>query len=70
MLWSQIKLTSYDFSDVHITGEFDIGHRTIFKNFLLRGHISYGRRSASVYKNIGWCPAGHHTMSYGALSAL
>ena len=23
MLWSQIKLTSYDFSDVHITGEFD-----------------------------------------------
>jgi len=23
MLWPQIKLTSYDFSDVHITGEFD-----------------------------------------------
>jgi len=23
MLWSQIKLTSYDFSDLHITGEFD-----------------------------------------------
>ena len=23
MLWSQIKLTSYDFSDVHITGELD-----------------------------------------------
>ena len=23
MLWSQIKLTSDDFSDVHITGEFD-----------------------------------------------
>jgi len=23
MLWSQIKLTSYDFSVVHITGEFD-----------------------------------------------
>jgi len=23
------------------------GHRTIFKNFLLRGHISYGRRPAS-----------------------
>ena len=23
MLWSQIKLTSYDFSDVHITGKFD-----------------------------------------------
>jgi len=22
MLWSQIKLTSYDFSDLHITGEF------------------------------------------------
>ena len=23
MLWSQIKLTSFDYSDVHITGEFD-----------------------------------------------
>jgi len=23
MLWSQIKLTSYDFTDLHITGEFD-----------------------------------------------
>ena len=23
MLWSKIKLTSYDFSDLHITGEFD-----------------------------------------------
>jgi len=23
MLWPQIKLTSYDFSEVHITGEFD-----------------------------------------------
>ena len=23
MLWSQIKLTSYDFSDLHITSEFD-----------------------------------------------
>jgi len=23
MLWSQIKLTTYDFSDLHITGEFD-----------------------------------------------
>jgi len=23
MLWSQIKLTSYDFSDLHITDEFD-----------------------------------------------
>jgi len=22
-LWSQIKLTSYDFTDLHITGEFD-----------------------------------------------
>jgi len=51
MLWSQIKLTSYDFSDVHITGEID--NRPIFKNFLLRGHISHGRRTASVYENIG-----------------
>jgi len=23
MLWSQLKLTSYDFTDLHITGEFD-----------------------------------------------
>jgi len=23
MLWSQIQLTSYDFTDLHITGEFD-----------------------------------------------
>jgi len=23
MLWSQIKVTSYDFSDLHISGEFD-----------------------------------------------
>ena len=23
MLWSQIRLTTYDFSDLHITGEFD-----------------------------------------------
>ena len=23
MLWSQIKLTSYDFTDLHITGEFN-----------------------------------------------
>jgi len=23
MLWSQIKLTSYDFTDLHITSEFD-----------------------------------------------
>jgi len=23
MVWSQIKLTSYDFSDLHMTGEFD-----------------------------------------------
>jgi len=29
------------------------GNRTIFNNFLLRGHISYGRRPASEYYNIG-----------------
>jgi len=23
MLWSQIKLTSYDFTNLHITGKFD-----------------------------------------------
>ena len=28
-------------------------------NFLLRIHILHGRRSASVYENIGRCPAGH-----------
>jgi len=62
MLWSQIKLTSYDFSDVHITGEFNNRPGTIFKNFLLRGHISYGHRPASVYENIGRCPTGNRTI--------
>jgi len=49
MLWSQIKLTWYDFTDLHITGEFDNrpGIGRFLKNFLLRGYISYGRRPAS-----------------------
>ena len=55
MLRSQIKLTSYDFSDVHITGEFDNrpGTGRFLRIFFWRGHISYGRRPASVYENIG-----------------
>jgi len=44
-----------------------LGHRTIF---FLSGHISYGHRSASVYDNIGRCPAGHRMTSYGARPAL
>ena len=57
MLWSQIKRTPYDSSDLqnHRRIWYAPGHRTIFKNFQLRGHISYGRRSASVYDNIGQC---------------
>jgi len=49
MLWSQIKPTSYDYSDLHISSEFDNrpGIGGFFKKFLLRGHISYGRRPAS-----------------------
>jgi len=34
------------------------GHRTIFDVFSLRSHISYRRRPASVYDNIGRCPVG------------
>ena len=66
------KLTSYDFSDVHITDKFDNrpGTGRFLKNFLLLCHISYGRRPESVYENIDRCPTGHRTMSYGALSAL
>jgi len=46
MLWSQIKLPSYDFSnfsDLHITGEFNNrpGTGQLKKN-LLRGHIITG----------------------------
>ena len=65
MLWSQIKLTSYDFSDLDTTGEFDNrpDTRRFFKNFLLRGHIAFGRWPASVYENICRCPAGLRTMS-------
>jgi len=32
--------------------------------------ISYGRRPASVYDNIGRYPAGHRTTSFGARPAL
>jgi len=40
-----------------------LGHRTILKYFLLRGHISYGRRLTSVYDNIGRSPAELRTVS-------
>ena len=65
MLWSQIKSTSYDFSDLHITGKFDYlpGTGRCFRFFLLRGHVWYRRRPASVYNNIGRCPVGHRTTS-------
>jgi len=60
MLWSQLKLTSYDFSDLHVTGEFDNRPSTgrYLRIFLLLDHIAYGRRPGSVYINIGRCPSG------------
>jgi len=53
-LWSQIKLTPNNFSDLQITNEFENLPSTgrFFNIFSLRGHISYGQRSASVYNNI------------------
>jgi len=43
MLWSQIKLTSYAFSDLQLTGEFDYRPGTgRFKKILLRGHYRTG----------------------------
>ena len=72
MLWSQIKLTSYDFSDVHITGEFD--NRPGTGRFLRTFSCVVTYRTGAVrrlyIKNIGRCPTGHRTMSYGALPAL
>ena len=52
-------------SDLHITGKFNYlpGTGRCFRFFLLRGHVWYRRRPASVYNNIGRCPAGHRTTS-------
>ena len=60
MRWSQIKLTSYDFGDLQLTLNLKTA-RALDKNksFSVCGHISYRRRLASVYDNIGRCPTGH-----------
>ena len=62
-LWSQIKLTPYDVSDLQFTHTFDNcqGTGRFWRIFLLRGHISYGRQPASVYNNIGCCKRSART---------
>ena len=51
MLWSQIKLLPYDFSDLQITGAFEMGTRQFKLIFLAWSHI--WRRPESVYDNTG-----------------
>ena len=61
MLWSQIKLTSYDFIDLHINGEFDNRPDTgqflrIFSSVVTyrtgAGRRLYMKTSAEKHKNI------------------
>jgi len=72
MLWSQIKLTSYDVSDLHITGEFDnrLGTGRFLLSFSCVVTYRTGAGRRLYIKNIGRCPAGHRTMSYGARPAF
>ena len=65
MLWSQIKLTSYDFSDLHITGEFDNrpGTRQFLRIFscVVTYRTGAGRhmyRYMITVVDVVWCPAG------------
>jgi len=53
MLCYGYKKTSHDLNEFHITSEFDNRAPDDLKDFFLRYHISYGRRPASVYGNIG-----------------
>jgi len=63
MLWSQIKLTLYDFTDLYITGEFDncpgTGRFLRIFTCVVTYRTGAGRRLISY--NIGRCPAGHRT---------
>jgi len=75
MLWSQINLTLYDFTDLYITGEFDNrpGNGPDEKIFLLRGlrycNMGASRRlyiktSVNAQPGTLWCfmrSAGHRT---------
>jgi len=63
MLWSQIKLTSYDFSDVHVTGEFDNRPGTGGFLGIFSCVVTY-RTGAVRYLYI------KTSMAYGALPAL
>jgi len=67
MLWSQIKLATYDFSDLHITGEFDNrpGTSRFLRNFscLVRyrtggGRLLYMISSADARPGTVRCPDG------------
>ena len=60
MLWSQIKLTPYDFSDLQITGDFDnrpgTGHFLKIFSCVVTNHMGAGRRLymiASAYTRPG-----------------
>jgi len=71
MLWSQIKMTLYDFSDVHITGEFD--NRPGTGRFLRIFSCVVTYRTGAVrrlYIKTLAGALGHRTMAYGALQAL
>ena len=68
MLRSQIKLTSYDFSDVHITGEFDNRPGTGRFLKIFSGVVTY--RTGAVRRLYMKTSAGHRTTSYGARPAL
>jgi len=68
MLWSQIKLPPYDFSDLWITCEESPCDRTIFNIDSLCGRKSYGRRPASAHGNIDRTMPGRAL--YGARPAF
>jgi len=72
MLWSQIKLTPYDFSDLQITGEFDNWPSTgrFLKKFtcVVTYRTGAGQRLYN-YNHISRCPVGNLTTSYGARPA-
>jgi len=59
MLWSQIKLTSYDFRDLQITDYDNRPGTGRFVTFFPCVYISYMRQPESVCDNIRRCLAGH-----------
>jgi len=63
MIWSQIKLTSYDLTDLHITGEFDNrpGTGRFLKKFSWVSHIVRAPAGVCIWKHrpmLGQAPYG------------